>query len=376
MKSYIVEFIKENPQDWKQKLEDKKIRVKIDGNLAIFNYDIEANFFDPIVKEARGIIINLNSMRVCCWPFTKFFNVHEQYAREDLENFDWDNCLVEDKIDGSIVKLWYDKEVQGWRWSTNSCISVRDAKISGSQKSFWNIIKSAINYGKISFRSLNKNYTYIFELVSPEIQIVVRYRVSKLYHIGTRDNISGDEINAYIGIEQPQIYNIHSLQDCIKAANELNPGNTEVKKEGFVVVDNNFTRLKIKSPRYIQLHHIWNNGVLSKKNAYELLQDYDVHELDADCTILRLSVALRYYDYKIKELEYNVEKYIDYVRGLYEELNHDRKAVASVIKNHRYAAFGFVAIGNDYDTKKIMGNFNKTTILRFIPDYAEENVYE
>ena len=253
---------------------------------------------------------------------------------------------------------------------------MRDAKISGSQKTFWDIIKYAINYSKISFRSLNKNYTYIFELVSPEIQIVVRYRVSKLYHIGTRDNISGDEINAYIGIEQPQIYNIHSLQDCIKAANELNPGNTEVKKEGFVVVDNSFTRLKIKSPRYIQLHHIWNNGTLSKKNAYELLQDYDVHELDADCTILRLSVALRYYDYKIKELEYNVGKYVDYVRGLYEELNHDRKAVANVIKNHRYAAFGFVAIGNDYDTKKIMGNFNKTTILRFIPDYVEENVYE
>lgn len=384
-KSQILEFIKNNPDDWKKKLEEKKINIKIDDeNFVIFNYGIGVDFHDPLVREARGIIIDLDSLKVVCRGFDKFFNSVEVYAREDVNNFDWGNCRVEDKIDGSIIKLYFrpfkgrlkEEGLDGrWCWATNSCINAFEAMIGNTGKSFGNIIESAVNFN-IPFWNLNKDSTYIFELVSPETQVVIHYNVPKLYHIGTRNSITGEEYDQNIGIEKPRIYNIHTLADCLKAANELNPGNTEIKKEGFVAVDKNWRRLKIKSPKYLQLHHVWNNGMLSKRDAYDLLMDYDVHELDADGTISKLSVILRYYDYKIKEFEYNVARYIDYVRGLYEEFGHDRKAVASTISSHKYKSFGFKAIGNEDDAGLIMNRMNKAAILRFIPEYVEENVYE
>lgn len=59
--SLLCNFIKENWDNYKELLELKHIKIKYKDNLAIFNYSIEADFNDPIVKESRGIIIDLNT---------------------------------------------------------------------------------------------------------------------------------------------------------------------------------------------------------------------------------------------------------------------------------------------------------------------------
>ena len=58
--SKICRLISENPEDWKEIMQKKKIRVKKDEStsFAIFNYEIDADFFDPVVQESRGIIID------------------------------------------------------------------------------------------------------------------------------------------------------------------------------------------------------------------------------------------------------------------------------------------------------------------------------
>ena len=55
----LVEFIKNNA-DWEAKLQDKPycITIKRKDNFIIFNYNqIESDFYNPIVKECRGIIL-------------------------------------------------------------------------------------------------------------------------------------------------------------------------------------------------------------------------------------------------------------------------------------------------------------------------------
>lgn len=93
-----------------------------------------------------------------------------------------------------------------------------------TQESFLDIIRRADNYNDISLRLpiLNKNFTFIFELVSPETQVVVKYPKAHLYHIGTRNNITGTENAVNIGIERPQEYPLRSLGDCINASIQLN----------------------------------------------------------------------------------------------------------------------------------------------------------
>lgn len=80
--SYICNFIKDHPDNWRELLAENKIKVKDDESLSIFNYDIMADFSDPIVQEARGIIINRETLDVVAWPFRKFGNFMMANFRE------------------------------------------------------------------------------------------------------------------------------------------------------------------------------------------------------------------------------------------------------------------------------------------------------
>ena len=385
MESLIIKELKSLPDLEKDTIlewfgQKYNIKVKFDHELAIFNYDIDADFFNPVVQEARGIIINYKKLEVVCWPYRKFGNSHEPYA----DTIDWDHCRVEEKVDGSIIKLffhpapvvldWLTLEPQGrWEFSTNSCINAADATTS-SGKTFEEVIKLAFNYKDIPFEKLNKDYTYIFELVSPETQVVVYYPKTELYHIGTRNNKTGEEYKLDIGIKQPKVYDIHSLDDCISAAEALNKNANGVKQEGFVVVDQNWHRVKVKSPDYISLHHIWSNGNPPKDKLITVLRNKTDTVEDLCATFDRIAVHLKYYDYRITELEHDVMIFMDYVRGLYEEYGHDRKAVALQIKGHPLASFGFKALDSDITAKELLTSLPMSKYCSLIPDYIPQRI--
>lgn len=378
MESQIINLIKTNPS-WRDALNDLKIKIKEDGDFAIFNYDFDADFTNPIVREARGIIIDLKRLKVICWPFTKFCNVQEEAAKIDLDNFDWNSCSVQEKIDGSIVKLYWlpisatDKDFGtyfgAWRWATMSCINSYNAMVNHYNKSFGDLIRSSVNYRDIQFDKLKKDCTYIFELVSPETQVVVRYPLTKLYHIGTRNNRTGQEYDIDIGIEKPKVYDIHTLEDCFDFVEKINKASSSVNHEGFVVRDKYFHRIKIKSPEYLMAHKLWNNGYMTKESALKWLKSHNASEIDSG--MYGLAAKIKYYDYQMSELKYRVDIFIKYTRALYEEYNHDRKAVANIIKSHKLSAFGFAGIGNDYSTEEILNKINDKMIGNYIPDYKE-----
>ena len=80
--SFICRFISQNP-NWETILLDQYgVSVRRDGNLALFKYTMECDFTDPVVQEARGIIIDVDALEVVCWPFRKFGNYNESYADE------------------------------------------------------------------------------------------------------------------------------------------------------------------------------------------------------------------------------------------------------------------------------------------------------
>ena len=184
--SFICNFISEHPDNWDDILfREHAIKVKKEGNYAIFNYGFECDYANPLVQEARGIIIDVTNLEVVCWPFRKFGNHNESYADE----IDWNSAKVLEKVDGSIVKLWYDYELSKWQFSTNGTIRAENASIDNYiGLYFGDVIQRADNYSDIPFGNLDKDCTYIFELVSPETQVVVKYDSTSLYHIGTRNN--------------------------------------------------------------------------------------------------------------------------------------------------------------------------------------------
>lgn len=370
-------FISEH-EDWRDILKDEyKIVIKEEYPLAIFNYGIDCDFADPIVQEARGIIIDLETLNVVCWPFRKFGNYNESYA----DKIDWNTARVQDKIDGSIIKMWWNKTEGKWQFSTNGTINAETALANQmTQETFLDVIKKADNYNEIVLRlaDLSKYHTFIFELVSPETQVVVKYPVSHLYHIGTRNNLSGREIDFDIGIEKPKEYCLKSLDDCLNAAYELNKSDDgqvhNVEKEGFVVVDNNWNRIKIKSPDYLMLHRMSSNSNFSKERIVGMIRD-GVVSIPSICDDFpNYAHYFKFYDFKISELEYQAKVFCDLTDRIYEEYSHERKAVANIIKKHRLAGLGFKHLDSGKSGCELLEEMPLSQYCKYIPDYKPERL--
>lgn len=385
--SVICNFINDHKDNWEELLTAKNIVVKISDNIfnkgiraAIFNYNDFADFSDPVVQEARGIIIDLDSLSVLCWPFRKFGNYNESYA----DKIDWSTARVQDKIDGSIIKLWYCKDE--WVFSTNGSIDAKEASLASFiTDNYDELIRKADNYAKIPFGEMNPNRTYIFELVSPENTIVIRYKTTHLWHIGTRDNLSVEELCEDIGIDEPREYDIRSLDGCILAARGLNEDcgdSVHIKKEGFVVVDEYWNRVKIKSPEYLYVHRLIGNWNLSKNRILEMIRTVDKYEIDRwliEYPMYRIYIA--YYEYKLIELDVEINNFIRYAINLYHELSRDRKVLAEMISKHRLASYAFKVI--DYietDPEYVFedGEWTKNMPLsrlkKMIPDYTAPKI--
>ena len=370
-------FISEH-EDWRDILKDEyKIVIKEEYPLAIFNYGIDCDFADPIVQEARGIIIDLETLNVVCWPFRKFGNYNESYA----DKIDWNTARVQDKIDGSIIKMWWNKTEGKWQFSTNGTINAETALANQmTQETFLDVIKKADNYNEIVLRlaDLSKDHTFIFELVSPETQVVVKYPVSHLYHIGTRNNISGMEINSDIGIEKPKEYFLKSLDDCLSAAYDLNKSDDglihDVKKEGFVVVDDNWNRIKIKSPDYLMLHRMSSNSNFSKERIVGMIRDGIVSIPSICDDFPNYAHYFKFYDFKISELEYQAKVFCDLTDRIYEEYSHERKAVANIIKKHRLAGLGFKHLDSGKSGCELLEEMPLSQYCKYIPDYKPERL--
>lgn len=375
--SVICKFINEHPNDWFELLhKDYGIRIKKEDSLAIFSYNIECDFKNPIVQEARGIIIDYEKLEVVCWPFRKFGNYTESYA----DPIDWNNAVVLEKVDGSIIKLWFNEKTEKWQFSTNGMINADYATTDAfSNISYGSIIRSAVNFNDIPFDKLDKSSTYIFELVSPQTRVVVKYDETALYHLGTRSNITGIERNEDIGIKKPKSYPINSLEDCVKAAIELNKdceNDDEIANEGFVVVDKNWNRVKVKSPDYIMMHHLKHNDGISKKDAVTTIL-YIKKDVEKICKANPLLIHIfKYYDYKLAELCHQANQMASLARSLYKEYSNDRGAVAKIILKHPLSFIGFRALETDALGEQILMDSPIQKLIKLIPDYIPEDLNE
>jgi hypothetical protein len=250
----ITEFIHAH-KDWETRLAEAPyyIRTKRDGPYALLRYEQYASDFTrPLVRECRGLILDEeNDYRPVCVPFFKFGNYGESYVPE----IDWTTARVQEKIDGSLIKLWHDRGA--WHTSTNNAIDAGNAASQNAYseeltgKTFYDLFWEAWGNADGQLDRLDKSCTYLFELTSPFNRVIVRYAETGIWHIGARDNRTLTEFETDIGIRKPKEYPFSDLADVVAAAGKLSADG-----EGFVVVDGAYRRVKIKSPRYVMLAHL------------------------------------------------------------------------------------------------------------------------
>lgn len=266
----IINFIREH-NNWEELLSSPpySLSIKRKDTRILFKYSqINSDFSLEIVKEARGLILEDKTWNVVCYPFKKFFNYGEAYADE----IDWKSAKVTSKEDGSLIKIYfYNGE---WRVGTNSTIDAEDAELNSLYyKNFRELFDVAADNCELDFYRLNPDYTYLMELCSCYNTIVVPYNEPKLFHIGTRNNITCEEKEVDIGVEKPKEWALSSLNDCITMAATF-----DFTREGFVCRDKNYHRVKVKSEDYVRVHRLANNGSLTLERAIDLIRMNEIDE--------------------------------------------------------------------------------------------------
>lgn len=274
----IVKFIHEH-EDWETLLSNAPYNLKIswDDGFVLFKYNqINSDFNEPICLEARGLILDsLDNFKVVRMAFKKFFNLGEGYAAK----LDWDTAVATEKIDGSIMSVWYARGK--WHLSTNGKIDAFKAELNGvgPYKTFGDLFESVLPLSK--FKNYNKNRCWTFELVSPYNKVVIDYPETEVYLLSIRDmttleELSLDMVEAFgdaNGFILPQRYDLNNEEDYRKVVEQMPEGH-----EGIVVHDVNGERVKIKTLLYFQMHKAKNNGVITLERIVDLIRANDHHE--------------------------------------------------------------------------------------------------
>lgn len=76
--------------------------------LVSLSYDqLKSDFKQVIVQQCRGIIVDTsNNFHVISLPYTKFFN----YCESNAAKIDWKSARVTEKVDGSLMIMYYYKD--------------------------------------------------------------------------------------------------------------------------------------------------------------------------------------------------------------------------------------------------------------------------
>lgn len=267
----IQEFILAH-ENWRELLAAAPYNLKIseDDGFVLFKYNqISSDFNEEICKEARGLILDSqDNFKVVRFAFKKFFNLDESYAA----HIDWDTAIATEKIDGSIMSVWYARGK--WHLSTNGVIDAFKAELGGvgPYKTFGELFESILPLS--TFKNYNKHRCWTFELVSPYNKVVIDYPETKVYLLSVRNMDSLEELNLNViemladanGIAAPKRYELNNEADYRKLVEEMPEGH-----EGIVVKDAMGRRVKIKTPLYFQLHKMVNNGHITLEKAIDLI---------------------------------------------------------------------------------------------------------
>jgi hypothetical protein len=292
-----------------------------------------------IVKECRGIILEEGAYNwnVVCLPFTRFFNLGEDCAAE----LDPKTLRVQEKVDGSLLTCFnYEGE---WLVCTtnspNAAGSVMDLPITFADL-FW---RTFDNMG-FHMSQLKDHLVYMFELTTPLNMVVVSHTENKLTLLAQRGVHTLVEVTHLDPNLNPvKEYPLNSIQNVVDACEKLNP----LEQEGYVIIDGNNNRVKVKSPKYVALHHLVSE--FSVRNCLRLIKLGEASELFA------------YYPHYKEKYETVNKKLDDFIRSLHVDYillktnvedkygpDYTQKQLAEIVTKHKYSGILFTVFSGKH----------------------------
>jgi hypothetical protein len=244
---------------------DEKFIVKnrIRNGKVLLKYHRHADKTQKIVRECRGLILTLDGFEPVSVPMEKFGNYGEAYAPKEI---DITKYRVVEKVDGTCCGMYWDQVNGKWCVQTLSQPEAHEkvnnfdmdpnAGIIAKTWSdlFWDVFRKYSGLKLLD--GLDKDFTYMFELCTPWNRVVVKHDEPKLYFLGLRSKktfleAQPDTCVLYGLFDLPKTYKYDDLEVLLKVAREQ----LTDADEGFILVDDQFNRVKVKSAQYVQKHY-------------------------------------------------------------------------------------------------------------------------
>lgn len=228
----------------------------------------ESDMSEQICQECRGLILNeADDWAVVNRGFDKFFNHGELLAAP----INWTTARVQEKVDGTLCMLY--RYADAWHVATTGTPDA-GGRVGALDMTFAQLFWSMFTWQ--DFSPIDpRNHSLLFELTSPHNRVVVSHLDPRLTLLAIRNTATGDyvprdQFPARLWVRE---FPICTLEECIATFDHF----SGAEQEGYVVVDGAGNRLKIKHPRYVELHHMKDRT--SAKSIIEVVLRGEVPEV-------------------------------------------------------------------------------------------------
>lgn len=316
MKLLVQEYLKSGGS-YESLEKDHGVYAKPYNGKVSFAYDqIVAKTDDELANQCRGLILRENTWEALAIPMFRFYNFGQGCAAE----IDWNTARFENKMDGSL-SIIYNFE-NHWYGATRQMCEAQ-GNVDGVGTFAELIDKTAQTHGAKNIDSLmrerkaNKDVTYCFELTSPYNKIVCHYDTPSLTLLACRSLITGNELDPKdeaekLGVPIPKAWHFNNIEHLIEVMRDWHPKDYE----GVVVKDNQFRRIKVKTPQYLAAHHARDSLGVSWRavceavaagfsdDIYSLVPDYVQKRIDTvkDCLAIIIQESEKDYT-EIKDID-------------------------------------------------------------------------
>ena len=335
----VIKFLKENSlESLQEKFAIRATRHQEFPNLISLKYSqIDSPRAHPIVVECRGIVVDEDDdWNVVSFPYKRFFN----HGEDSAAKIDWNTARVYEKLDGSLMTLYYYDHA--WRIASSGTPDA-SGQVMGFDKTFAELFWETWRLQGYEFPD-DKNACYMFELMTPLNKVVVNHKESMLVLHGVRCLTSLKEqdpffVARYNEWECAHTHYLSSWEDVVEAANAIKPA----EGEGFVVCDSNYNRVKVKSIAYVALSHLRDN--FTARRFLDIIRINESNEFLAHFP-------------EFKDLYYDIHSRYSYlvgtIEGFYSAVKDidDHKKFASTVKDQKFAGALFSLYNGKHNSVK------------------------
>lgn len=353
-------------------LKDFRLKSRDYPNKVLIKYDqIDSPMGERVVQEARGIVLEKGTWKVMSLPFFKFFNSAEGHAAK----IDWDTAHVLEKLDGTMIHVYWDWNKETWFAATTGTAEgegeVNNKMGTTFNELFWKTVTEKYNFDK---DKLDKDYIYVFELTTPYNIVVKPHGESSATLLAVRNRLDLNEVP--YGLMKDIAF---SLNVPLVKAYDLNKGNVgHIMKtfeemawheEGYVVVDGKFDRIKIKNPAYVAVHHL--KSKTAEHNIIGVVKSNEIDEFAATFPERKEEI------FKLKE---NYDILVSKLEDGWDELKDRRPKNITAKEKKKYAMAVFEVTGK-LDLKNFSGlyfalNDGKVeSVKEFMLKYDDKKLY-